>query len=157
MTSVTVGECLPAGAPKVEVREQKTQEGEVVETVKDSVCGMEIDNALCTGFFSQSPGSIAATISKPSGGCGFPGDEFQSMIKTPESVRILRIYKHYFYICASLISLLQLPFFFEDSVCELTRDFGGYPFFPAQAACNQSIPAYSVRFSSSGYAQWSLP
>ncbi len=60
--------CLLAGAPKVEVREQKTQEGEAVETVKDSVCGMEIDNVLGTSFFSQFPGSIAATVSKPSGG-----------------------------------------------------------------------------------------
>ena len=36
-------EVLPATTPRVEVREVKTQEEEVVETVKDPVCGMDID------------------------------------------------------------------------------------------------------------------
>ncbi len=36
---------LPAAAPKVEVREQKTQKEEAMATVKDPVCGMEIDPA----------------------------------------------------------------------------------------------------------------
>ena len=41
---------LPVTAPKVEVREQKMQEEEIMATVKDPVCGMDIDpnNAAAT-------------------------------------------------------------------------------------------------------------
>lgn len=49
-TLAAVGAALPAIAPKVEVREQKTQKEEAMVTVKDQVCGMDIDpkNAAAT-------------------------------------------------------------------------------------------------------------
>ncbi len=43
ITLATTETILPATAPKIEVREQKTQEEEAMATVKDLVCGMEID------------------------------------------------------------------------------------------------------------------
>jgi Cu+-exporting ATPase len=43
ITLATKETILPATAPKIEVREQKTQEEETMATVKDLVCGMEID------------------------------------------------------------------------------------------------------------------
>lgn len=50
MPLAVAGAVLPATAPKVEVREQKTQKEEVMTTVKDPVCGMDINpnNAAAT-------------------------------------------------------------------------------------------------------------
>ena len=50
MTLAAAGAVLPATAPKVEVRERKTQKEEAMATVKDPVCGMDIDpkNAAAT-------------------------------------------------------------------------------------------------------------
>ncbi len=50
MALAAAGAPLPATAPKVEVREQKTQKEEAMATVKDPVCGMDIDpnNAAAT-------------------------------------------------------------------------------------------------------------
>lgn len=39
------GAALPATSPRIEVREQKTQKEETMATVKDPVCGMDIDPA----------------------------------------------------------------------------------------------------------------
>jgi len=43
MVLAAAGAALPATAPKVEVREHETQKEDVVATVKDPVCGMDID------------------------------------------------------------------------------------------------------------------
>ncbi len=50
VTLAAAGAALPATSPKVEVREQKAQKEEVMATVKDPVCGMDIDpkNAAAT-------------------------------------------------------------------------------------------------------------
>jgi len=50
MTLAAAGVALPATVPKVEVREHETQEEEAMATVKDPVCGMDIDpnNAAAT-------------------------------------------------------------------------------------------------------------
>jgi len=50
MSLAAAGAPLQAIAPKVEVREQKTQKEEAMATVKDPVCGMDIDpkNAVAT-------------------------------------------------------------------------------------------------------------
>ncbi len=50
ITLAADGAALPTIMPKVEVREQKTQKEEIMATVKDPVCGMDIDpkNAATT-------------------------------------------------------------------------------------------------------------
>jgi Cu+-exporting ATPase len=50
VTLIAADAIRPATAPKVEVKEEKTQEKEAMATVKDPVCGMDIDpkNAAAT-------------------------------------------------------------------------------------------------------------
>lgn len=52
---VAAGVTLSAASPSIEVREQKTQMDEVVATVKDPVCGMEISpaNAATTEKYQE--------------------------------------------------------------------------------------------------------
>ncbi len=55
MTLAAAGAAPPATAPKVEVREQKIRKEEAAATVKDPVCGMDIDpnNAVATEEYQE--------------------------------------------------------------------------------------------------------